>query len=112
VDIQYILGRDHYRLLIRAQGNQIVANTYLDKEILEEGAIDSTRYPAFLEKADSFVSQYQGPSLPPQELCRNPFLVTVRIGSDTKTARGCRSKDGGALSKLVRDGEFLLYSKN
>lgn len=111
VDIHYILGREHYRFFVEAKGAQVIANTYLGKQVVEQGMIDSNRYPEFLSKASSFIDHQ--PKTPNPELnCRTPFKVTVRIGQDTQSVRGCRTSDGGALSKLVRDGEFLLYSKN
>jgi hypothetical protein len=111
VDIQYLLGRGLHRFMIQSAGNSVTANTSIDKQTVIQALIDARKYPDFLEKATIFVSQYQkNPSEP--TLCRSPFVVIVRLGKEIQTARGCRSQDGGALSKLVRDGEFLLYSKN
>jgi hypothetical protein len=112
VDIDYILGRDHYRFFVEAHGGEVKANTYLGRQILEQGMIDANRYPDFLVKASLFIDHHQ--KYPSQDFnCRAPFKVTVRIGQESQSVRGCRStEDGGALSKLVRDGEFLLYSKN
>lgn len=111
VEIHYALGKDHYLLQILASGNSINAKSFLNKKIIEQGDIDPKRYQDFLKKASQFVSI---PALPVATIapCRSPFSVTVRLNQLSKTAAGCRSRDNGALSRLVRDGEFLLYSKN
>jgi hypothetical protein len=44
------------------------------------------------------------------DACRTPYTITVRVGTETQTLQGCRGEDDGGLSRLVRDGEFLLYS--
>jgi hypothetical protein len=111
VEIQYVLGRSHYRFFIEAHGDLVTANSELDREVLEKGEVNSKHYPAFLIKANNFIVERQQATSDTAP-CRNPFIVTVKIGTELKSARGCRSHEGGAISKLVRDGEFLLYSKN
>lgn len=111
IDIQYTLGRDHHRFVAIAQQNGVTGNTYLEKQVLESGQIKQEKYSDFLKKALSFVQTVQKNAATPMP-CRSSFTIKVRLGSDTQTARGCRSSDDGSLSKLVRDGEFLLYSKN
>jgi hypothetical protein len=110
VDIQYILGKDHYRFLAEAKGDLARANTFLDKQSLDQGVVDPSQYSDFLKKAWGFISQSPSPEQP---MCKTPFTVTVKIKEEIHVARGCRGTDNGALSKLVKDGEFLLlYSKN
>lgn len=110
IDISYVLGHAHRRLLVQTKDNQIVAQSYLEHQILKESEIDREHYADFLKKAKTFVENPQ--RLPAnQDLCRSPFTVTLRIGKDLKVVNGCRSTDEGALSHLLRDGEFLLYSK-
>lgn len=112
VEIQYSLGRDRYRFSALAHGDLVTASTYLGKQVLEHGTIKRDRYPHFLKKASAFIESYQQGTSPSQTPCRSPFIVMVRIGNETQIARGCRSSDNGTFSKLVKDGEFLLYSKN
>lgn len=113
VDIEYILGRDHYRFSALSQGEGVTAASLVNRHILEQGPIDPESYPGFLEKASEFIRHTGKNSTDNAIPCHSPFIVTVRIKNDTQVARGCRtSLEGGALSKLVRDGEFLLYSKN
>jgi hypothetical protein len=111
IDIQYFLGHDHYRFFAKVQGSAVIGNTSLNKQILEQGKIDENRYPEYLKKVSNFIREVQQTSQSLQT-CRAPFTVIVKVGKETETARGCRATDGGALSRLVRDGEFLLYSKN
>jgi hypothetical protein len=111
VEIEYVLGRDHYRFEALAQGDLVTATSTINRRVLDQGPINSGRYPDFLQKASEFIQQIQ--RAPAQQLvCRTPFVVTVRIQTETQMVKGCRSADNGALSRLVRDGEFLLYSKN
>jgi len=114
VDIQYVLGRDHYRFHALIQGDLAMANTYLDRQVLDEGSVDKNQYSDFLKKAYGFInSSKRTPGPTDQIQCRSPFTVTVKIREETHITHGCRSSDDGALSKLVKDGEFLLlYSKN
>ncbi len=111
IEIQYALGRDHYRFVATSQNSSIVANTFLNRQVLDTGPIDSNRYPLFLKRVSDFISQIKKDPIP-RPPCRSPFRITVKIGSEIHIASGCRSTNGGELSKLVRDGEFLLYSKN
>lgn len=124
VDISYVLGHSHRRFVAWARSESFGGQTLLEHQILRESGIDRHHYTEFLSKVEQFVSTPlrkpadQGaaaatrPSTPPQSgnQCRTPFTVTLRIGTDTKTLQGCRGADEGALSHLVRDGEFLLYS--
>src|SRR5690348_9231239 len=51
VDIQYVLGRDHYRFLASVKGDLTTANTSLDKQVLDKGSVDRNKYSDFLKKA-------------------------------------------------------------
>jgi hypothetical protein len=115
VEIEYVLGRDHYHFEALARGAQVTATSTINRRVLDQGLISSNRYPEFLQKASHFIQQTQkNPSqqLAQQQGCRTPFVVTVKTQTDTQMVKGCRSTDDGALSRLIRDGEFLLYSKN
>ena len=110
VSIEYVLGRDKYRFIAQAENEKVTGSTYLDKQLLKKGQIDEQRYPGFYSKASEIVQNLN--RAPASDgFCRSPFILTIRTGGSTQTARGCRSSDDGALSKLVREGEFLLYSK-
>lgn len=114
IDIQYDLGRDHYRFHSSQENTSFSGSTFLNRQVLATGPIDADRYPDFLKKASAFVTQnnQNQKTLNSATLCRSPFIVTVQIEKEVQVARGCRSSDGGELSKLIRDGEFLLYSVN
>lgn len=111
IDIQYSLGKDRYRFIAVADGRQVTGNTFLNKQVLEKRQIDEKRYPDFLKKVSQFIHDVQ--RTPAQAAsCKNPFTISVKIGTLIHKVKGCRSTDGGALSRLVRDGEYLLFSHN
>lgn len=118
VDISYVLGHSRRRLVAWARNDTFAGQTLMDHQILRESKIDRRHYSEFFGKAEQFVStprRKPATQTPPDEkegaACRTPFTVTVRVGNETQTLQGCRGEDNGALSHLVRDGEFLLYSK-
>jgi hypothetical protein len=118
VDITYVLGHAHRRFAAHAKDTTYMAQSFFDHQILKENVIDPKHYADFLNKASQFIStphrvpaDQTAVALAEEEACRAPFTVTVRVGSETKSTRGCRVTDDGALSHLVRDGEFLLFSR-
>ncbi len=115
VDIIYTLGHNQHRFTAESHSGKFVARTFLDKKLLDENAVDSLNYYDFVHKASNFMgdrrrvaSVNNAESL---ASCRAPYTVVIRLSGDAKTYQGCRSIDDGNLSRLVRDGEFLLYSK-
>lgn len=117
IDIAYVLGHSHRRFVAWAKSATFGGQTLVDHQVLRESGIERGHYSEFFGKAELFVSAPrrhpadQGASTAaPEDVCRTPFTVTVRVGADTKILQGCRGADEGALSHLVRDGEFLLYS--
>lgn len=127
VDISYVIGHSHRRFVAWAKHDSFGGQTLFDHQILRESGIDRHHYSEFLNRVEQFVSTplrkpadlgaaaavAGAPAATPSQSddsCRTPFTVTLRIGTDTKTLQGCRGADEGALSHLVRDGEFLLYS--
>jgi hypothetical protein len=111
VEIVYVLGHNQRKLLLSGQPQGAKAKAFLDQTLLNEAMVDLQRYGDFLRKALLFVSRNdRAPAM--QAPCRAPFTVTVRIAAETHGSSGCRFSDEGmALSRLVKDGEFLLYSK-
>lgn len=110
VDIAYVLGHNQHRIHAESGTDGARAQAFIDKQMIEQSAIDRGHYAGFLVKASSFIEQSPKPSAPPAP-CRTPFTVTVRIGEDTKTSHGCRASDEAAISHLVREGEVLLSTK-
>jgi hypothetical protein len=118
IDIEYTLGRDHYEFhahSTHSKGDAVTVASLLNRRVLGQGSIDPARFPEFLKKAQEFLHHNPAepsplPTNPPP--CHSPYSVTIRIHDQTQSIQGCRNSDSGALSKLVRDGEFLLYSKN
>jgi hypothetical protein len=106
VEILYTRGHNQHRLFASLDGDKAVAQSYLDRQILAESAVDRANYFDFVKKASEFLkgNKQTADRFP----CRTPFTVTVRQGGETRAASGCLTPDEGALSHLVRDGEFLL----
>lgn len=109
VDIAYVLGHNQRRIHAESGEAGTVAQAFMDRQMIEQGAIDHDHYAGFLTKASSFIDQ--APKEAQDTPCRSPFTVTVKVGEDTKISRGCRSSEEAAISHLVRDGEVLLSSK-
>lgn len=111
IEIEYSLGHSHYRLSLLSQGEQVEAKNMRDKDLLGKASIESEPYFDYLQKTLQFVQQPQNLTVAAPQACRNPYRVTVKIVEKTFASEGCRSWDDGTLSKLVKEGEFLLYSK-
>lgn len=111
VEINYGLGHTHRKLLIRAQGTEINGKTLVDQQILRENKVETSRYQDFFRKTSEFFEKYQRTPAADLASCRMPFTLTLRVGIQSRALKGCRSGEDGALGRLVRDGEFLLYSK-
>jgi hypothetical protein len=110
IDITYVQGHDRFRFAAESRNEQAVAKSIQEQRVVKETEVDRKEYLEFLDHVSKFVA---APKLPaPGEACRAPFTVSVRIGNDTQQIHGCRSTDDGALGRLVRRGEFLLYSQN
>ncbi len=113
IDITYVLGHSHRRFIAQAKNSFFLAQSFVDKQILKENSVNEGHYTAFFSKVEQFVSApTRGPSATSNSNnCRSPFTITLRVGADTKAVSGCRGMDDGALSHLLRDGEFLLSSR-
>ena len=115
VEIEYGLGHYQHRFTANGDLGHAQVTTYLERAVVEQASVDPSKYASFLAKAIAFTEK---PKRAPTEEaeCRSPFTVTIKITEKstekTYTSRGCRSSDSdGALSRLVRDGEFLIFSK-
>jgi hypothetical protein len=115
-DIAYSLGRHGEHRLTGSASSTGTANgaphiaTFSESEVVDEGLVNAGRYIHFLEKIVHFT---QNPTrIPAQDRdCRAPYNITLKIDGKTYTSKGCRVDDAGDLAKLIREGEFLLYSK-
>jgi hypothetical protein len=84
--------------------------TLLEREVVANAAVHAESYNRFVSKLLSFVQHAQ--RAPAQEHdCRSPYSIVLKIDLKTYTSKGCRFADDGAFAKIVREGEFLLYSK-
>lgn len=111
VEISYELGHAHRRLWLTTRDQDVFGKNTLNKQLLREGQVDPSGYKQFLQKASDYVQEVE--RRPAQELadCPNSFTVTVVIGNSSRTVKGCRQDEPGGLSKLIREGEFLLFSR-
>jgi hypothetical protein len=112
VKIDYVLGRDHYHLSLASKKERTNGLMTLDKQVLEQGAIDPERYFNYFEKIIVFIDDYSKTNPGFATPCKNPFKIIARNEEATKVTEGCRSPDQTRLSRLIKEGEFLLYSKN
>jgi hypothetical protein len=111
LDIDYYLERDRYRLSFQNKAGHISVEKYHDGKVIEKGEIDGNKYSSLVEKTAKLMKTFKNESnlkLP----CLNPFVISIVLENKAEHVKGCRSRDDGNLSKLIREGEFLLYSKN
>jgi hypothetical protein len=111
IDIEYVFDRDKYRLTFKPIGDQIFGKSTHDGKLIQEAKIQPNRYQEFLKKTAETISGLKTKGVPPSP-CYGPFSLTLKIESKIEQVNGCRSQDPGSLSRLIREGEFLLYSKS
>ena len=110
VEISYGLGHTHRKVLFVAKEALVKGQNFVDRQILREGSIDPSHYHDFFQKASEFLEKTHRNPASDLSACRNPYTLTVRVGTQSKVLKGCRLTDEGALGRLIRNGEFLLYS--
>jgi hypothetical protein len=114
VDIHYVLRHSERRLLIEADQQNVRGLSSVEGSQLKHCQIDVSRYQQFLTKAKDFVQHQRTlastptPAAPSPD-CRAPYTIVLKNPKDTVQIHGCRTKDEGAFSHLVQDGEFLIY---
>ncbi len=113
IEISYLLGHRQHRLIVANKGDNASAQTFSERAILEHNVVDRARYEEFYRKAVSFVQTgHTGQrTVASSPICRSPYSIIIKNGPDTWTENGCRSNEEGGIGRLVRDGEFLLYSQ-
>jgi len=112
IEIEYVLGRSHYQLQFRANGGGVETENKIDKKTIIHSMIEFESYIDYLQKTLVFVQQTQELKISGDpQTCRSPFKVTVQLSQQHYVAHGCRTQDNGNLSKIVKQGEFLVYSK-
>jgi len=84
--------------------------SYLERSVIDEATIRKEKYLHFAEKVFNFAKTAQRIPSDDHE-CRSPFSITLKIDAKTYTSKGCRVQGEGSFGALVREGEFLLYSK-
>ena len=103
VDIDYLLGRTRYHLVMNAKAENVTGKNYLEKEVIADGTLSRAQYDEFHNKILKFVETGKKPAgSPNSELrCQSPFTVRVQDGGTKKVFHGCRSTDDGTFSRLV-----------
>jgi hypothetical protein len=112
--ITYTLGHAHRKFVATADDTKIHGETYLDRTLLKQNAIEPAKYQSFLQRVAEFVDKGRVPASQAaavsEEECRNPYTITVIQAQETKKISGCRTaNDEGTFGKIIRDGEFLLF---
>jgi hypothetical protein len=120
IDIRYHLGHSHRHLKMHVSPTDpsvIEAQMKVDGAVLKEINISAERYSAFISKVKDFVEKRRSlantnPQSNPND-CHDPYEVVVENpqakSGDTLKVDGCRIQDEGAFSRLVNEGEFLIY---
>ncbi len=116
IEITYILGDNHYRFKAESKLGNIQGRNFIDERLIKENTIDPNRYGEFLQKAQGLLSETNTSPRNREPVsyapCRTPFSIHLRLGKNLQNSHGCRSSDKGTqLSHLIREAEFLLYSK-
>ena len=120
IEINYIMGHYKHRFLVQASAREVVAQAFLDHDLVEKEVVDREEYGRFYEKTLAFLKGHEeGPAkaavtAEPVAACRNPFTVSVRLadnGAKARSVSGCRTPAESTVSHLIKEGEFLLYSK-
>ena len=112
-EITYYLGEHgQHRLAGFSTHSSPQLAAYLERSVIEERTVRSDQYDDYFSKIVDFAQRTQ--RAPSQNYeCRAPFAIVAKIDGKTYSSKGCRtSKDDSSFSKLLREGEFLLYSKN
>ena len=113
VEITYQLGHHQHRLVVASNGQNVSAQTFSDRSVLEHALVDSAHYEEFYKKTLGFIQTNRNTqrTVASSVTCRSPYIIVVKNGPDSWADNGCRSSDDTGFGRLVRDGEFLLYSK-
>jgi hypothetical protein len=113
VDIHYVLRHSDRRITLEADEKGVHGKSLMDGAQLKQCQIDATRYLDFITKVRNFISQRRtiastaSSQISPD--CRAPYTITLKNQKDTMQIQGCRIQDEGAFSRLVQEGEFLIY---
>jgi hypothetical protein len=109
-EISYVLGHDTHRFEAEAQDRRIQARTWLEAEVLQEGAIDLNSYETLLQRVSKLADEAS--SRTPAQSCRSPFSIRIRREGRTRAVSGCRTGPTGThLSHILRDAELTLMRR-
>lgn len=112
VDIRYILGEHHYRFLAKNQNGEVIAQSFIDQQLIREKPVNSSQYRDFINHVSDFIGGPKRALSSSAAPCRNSFSISLKIGEENRMNQGCRSSaEGSSFSRIVRDAEFLLYSQ-
>lgn len=109
-EINYSLGgHGGHRLAGEVDGHGNAHLTqYLEDQIVDKGQVSQEGYERFFTQLTSFTKKSQRTI---SQECRSPFYIILKTPDKTYTSKGCRTAEDLSFAKLVRDAEFLLYSK-
>ena len=120
LEISYFLGHSRYRIQMTEDLTGVSANASTDGKVLGDVRVDREKYLEFKSKIFAFMQSSSGNKRSPAEAdpdCRNPFTITLSDSVAIESSRthklvACRSGDDATIGRLIRDGEFLIYSRN
>ena len=114
IQINYSLGKDQHSFIAHATNGRgkptATATIQINRHTLETGEIPMVSYADFYKRTLEILRETKSHPNYLEINCHTPFTIRIKTASHTETGSGCRETDKGKLARLVRDGEFILYS--
>lgn len=114
IEIRYVLGHETRRLVALRSSERIEAKSFIGSDLLKGGSISEESFTRFLSRAETMMKEH-GSRKPASGDCGNPFSIQLRAQGQSLALNGCRAQDpelSAAVSRLIREGELLVFSKN
>lgn len=110
IEIDYVLGHNRYKYVAIGGAQAAKISSYHNDKELESKKISVQKYQVFADQLESAIRS--SPAGVIDESCRTPYYIRITIGEDVHKTSGCRSADAeGKIGRLLKEGEFLLYSE-
>lgn len=111
ISCRYFLGHDSHALEVEWGTGGGMVKTFLDKEMVAQAVVQKANYLELIGKIKDYFRSQEGKEQHSLDMCKRPFEVAVSQGEKRQALQGCREWDEGKFSNLIRDVEFLMYSK-
>lgn len=116
IELSYVLGHDHYRLHAWSRQGRLEGKSFMNRKILRSSSrLNRKNFETWARQVQAWVSEKSNSpsteSQPPLP-CRSPYWLTLKNDSGIQTVEGCRTSgsDAAMISRMSREGDFLLYS--